>query len=46
MFRIILLITLILLAMPLFGKVKDYIGEKSHKFKTIGEVAKKVIKYK
>ena len=46
MFRIILFISLIALAMPLFGKVKDYVNEKSHKLKTAGEVAKKMIKYK
>jgi hypothetical protein len=46
MFRIILVISLILLAMPFLGKIKDYVSEKSHNLKTAQEVAKKMIKYK
>jgi len=46
MFRIILVISLILLAMPFLGKIKDYVSEKSRSLKTIEEVAKKMIKNK
>jgi len=45
MFRIILIITLILIAIPFFNKAKDYVGEKIGDTKAIAKTAKKVIKY-
>ncbi len=42
MFRIFLVIILILLAVPLFNKTKDYVAEKGKKFEAAGQVAKKI----
>jgi len=45
MLRIILIITLILLAIPFFNKAKDYAEDKAHKAKIAGQTAVKAVKY-
>jgi hypothetical protein len=45
MFRTIFIITLILIAIPLFNKAKDYVGEKTQTAKNVGETVIKTIKY-
>ncbi len=46
MFRIILLIILILIAITFFDKAKNYAKEKSDKIKTVAETAEKMFRYK
>ncbi|MES2962194.1 MAG: hypothetical protein V4694_07430 [Pseudomonadota bacterium] len=46
MYRIILLIILVLIAIPFFNKAKDYAKSKSHEVKTISETAEKMFRYK
>jgi len=46
MLRIIIIITLILIAIPLYYKGKDYFSEKYHDVKVIGESVTKAVKYK
>jgi hypothetical protein len=45
MFRIILIITLILIAIPLFNKAKNYMGDMTHKAKALGQTTVKAVKY-
>ncbi len=45
MFRIILIIVLIMLAIPFFNKAKDYVTEESRKVKAVGTIAKKAFHY-
>ena len=46
MFRIILLISLILMALPFLNQAKNYVKEKVQHTKTLGEIGKKVFKYR
>ena len=46
MFRIILIITLVLIAIPFFNQAKNYVKEKAPSFKVVGEIAEKIFKYK
>jgi competence protein ComGC len=46
MYRIILLIILILIAIPFFNKAKNYAKEKSGEVKTIAKTAEKMFRYK
>ena len=46
MFRIILLIALILMALPFIKQATDYVKEKVQHAKTVGEIGKKIFKYK
>lgn len=45
MFRIILIVALILIAIPFFNKAKDYISEGSQKAKNSAETVKKAARY-
>ena len=45
MFRIILIVILILIAIPFFNKAKDYATEKSRSVKVIGKTAEKMFRY-
>lgn len=45
MFRIILIVVLILFAVPLFNKAKDFYHEKMRKVEVIGTTAKKALNY-
>lgn len=45
MFRVILIIVLILIAIPFIYKAKDYLHEKSYQIKTRTETAKKAYRY-
>ncbi len=46
MFRLILLIALILLAIPFYDKVKSYFNDKKSEAKTIADTATKFVKYR
>jgi hypothetical protein len=46
MYRIILLIILVLIAIPFFNKAKNYAKEKSGEVKAIAETAEKMFLYK
>jgi hypothetical protein len=46
MYRIILLIILILIAIPFFNKAKNYTKEKSGEVKAITKTAEKMFRYK
>lgn len=46
MFRIILLITLILMALPFIKQATSYVKEKAQHVRTVGEIGKKIFKYK
>ena len=45
MFRIILIIVLVMLAIPFLNKAKDYVTEESRKVKAVGTIAKKAFRY-
>ena len=45
MFRIILLVILVLIAIPLVNKGKDYWDEKIQKVKSLGQTAEKAVRY-
>lgn len=45
MFRIIFIVVLVLLAIPLFNKGKDYWDEKMAKAKVIGQSLEKTARY-
>ena len=45
MFRIILLVIFVLIAIPLFNKGKDYWDEKIQKVKFLGQTAEKAVRY-
>ncbi len=45
MFKFILIITLILIALPFLNKAKDYTKEKLGNAKAISETTTKIIKY-
>lgn len=44
MFKILLIITLIMIALPFLTKAKDYALDKAHSAKEVGEIVGKAIK--
>ena len=45
MFRIIFIVILVLIAIPLVNKGKDYWDEKIQKVKSLGQSAEKAVRY-